>query len=182
MMGSFFLNQLRQADLILLNKIDLMLEEEISECVAQLHESIPGCRIFPVTYSQVDPDSLCAEDHGRSSTTNLLEFPGLHYKDLDQHYNINAHDLAFVSFNFSSKQPLDEARFRNFVEQLPWEAFRIKGTIRFADRNVFLNYVGGMEDWSSWEKQDDTNLVFVGWNISGKNIMARLRDCVLDRW
>lgn len=68
MMGSFFLNQLRQADLILLNKIDLMLEEEISECVDQLHEAIPGCRIFPVTYPQVDPDSLWAEDHGKSKT------------------------------------------------------------------------------------------------------------------
>jgi hypothetical protein len=50
--------------------------------------------------------------------------------------------------------------------------------VRFADRSVMINHVGGKSEVISWPDDGDTRLAFIGWNIVAEDILAKLRLCV----
>jgi len=72
---------------------------------------------------------------------------------------------------------VEEDCFRNFIEKLPWELFRAKGVVRFRDRAVLLNYVGGSAEWEEWRGVEETRLAFVGLNVNSEAVVAGLRKC-----
>jgi G3E family GTPase len=74
---------------------------------------------------------------------------------------------------------MDEICFKQFIEALPWEVFRMKGPVRFADRTEIINFVGGKGEWSEWEGQPETRLAFIGWNVNSEDILERLNRCIL---
>jgi len=74
---------------------------------------------------------------------------------------------------------MDEICFKKFIDALPWEMFRIKGPVRFENRMVMLNFVGGKAEWSNWEGEPDTRLAFIGWGVYEEEILRQLQDCLL---
>ena len=68
---------------------------------------------------------------------------------------------------------------KQFVEKLPWELFRIKGPVRFFDRTVLINFVGGKCGWTDWSGAEETRLAFVGWKVSSKETTEQLKKCIL---
>jgi len=187
-LGSFFLNQLRQADLILLNKVDLMAPGEVPDYVAQIREVVPDCSIIPVAHCRVDPESIWSPGPDKISLADPVRFfaapqgenggqeNGHHHHDHDHHHGDQP---EFVSFGFRDDRPFDEGRFGMFLESLPWEAFRLKGAVRFAERTSFLNYVAGRADWLAWDGEPDTNLVLVGWQLDTEDLVGKLKACLL---
>jgi len=85
-----------------------------------------------------------------------------------------------VTFSFRDSRIVDEARFKNFIRNLPWELFRIKGTVRFADRLEMLNFVGGKSEWSPWEGEAETRLAFIGWRINKEQTLRDLERCLVE--
>ena len=75
---------------------------------------------------------------------------------------------------------LDEACFKNFINDLPWELFRVKGTVRFADRLEMLNFVGGKSEWSPWKGEAETRLAFIGWKIDKQVTLKDLKRCLVE--
>ncbi|MFH1242496.1 MAG: GTP-binding protein [Pseudomonadota bacterium] len=161
--GPFFMNQIEQADLILLNKVDLVDKNEVANCIREIHETIPQSKTVPTIYCEVDPEILWAEGYKRNG--------GLHA-------HIEKED-TYVAFDFSTGQPLNEACFNHFLEEVPWELFRIKGPVRFPDRTLLLNFVAGRSEWGTWDGDERTSLAFVGWRINGDKIIGQLKRCVL---
>jgi len=89
---------------------------------------------------------------------------------------------VFTSFHFETEQYVDGTCFRILLANLPFEVFRVKGLVRFTDRVVFLNFVGGKGEWSECSDtgaHSCTTLVFVGWNNPNKDeFLERLHHCV----
>jgi G3E family GTPase len=83
-----------------------------------------------------------------------------------------------VTFSFRHTNVIDETRFKTFIRNLPWEVFRIKGPVRFADRMVMLNFVGGQSAWTPWEEASQTQLAFIGWDINPTAILNQLSLCI----
>lgn len=52
--GPFFMNQLRQADLILLNKMDTVEEEILTRSLRDMQREFPETRIVPTTYCNME--------------------------------------------------------------------------------------------------------------------------------
>ena len=77
-----------------------------------------------------------------------------------------------------SAQRLVENSFNPFIDELPWEVFRIKGPVQFADRVELLNFVGGKSDWLPWEGESQTQLVFIGWDIDPDEILKKAALCI----
>jgi len=71
-----------------------------------------------------------------------------------------------------------ESCFNRFLEDLPWELFRLKGTVRFEDRAAMLNFVGGKGEWTPWKGSPETRLAFVGWKVNKDETIGKLRNCV----
>ena len=54
----------------------------------------------------------------------------------------------------------------------------MKGPVRFHDRTVLVNYVGGKFGWADWGGAQETRLAFVGWKVDGQETIGKLRNCI----
>ena len=177
--GPFFMSQVEQADLILLNKIDTVSKDRLQEAIADLRAEVPGCPVLPTLQCEVDPEVFW----NRHTTRRLGNF----YTSLpasaigpDNDGSRNQERITYDTFDFVSKRPLDASLFDGFLKSLPWQLFRIKGPVRFNGRTSLLNYVAGQIDWQEWKDPDTTRLAFIGWDIDTEEIRRKLGECVAD--
>ncbi|MGD9215998.1 MAG: GTP-binding protein [Desulfobacteraceae bacterium] len=172
--GPIFFNQLRLADLILLNKVDTVDERKVSQFLKEIHETVPNSRLIPTIQCKIEPEIVM---EGRATTPK----PANH-ADLNRHYGdqrAREGSLDYISFSFRTGDAIDEACFKQFAEKLPWELFRMKGPVRFRDRTILVNYVGGKNEWAPWSGAKKTCLVFVGWKVDGNQILRNIEKCVI---
>lgn len=180
--GTVFSNQLRQADLILLNKIDVADENTIFQFLEEIHTLVPHSLVLPAIHCNVDPEIVLA---GRTGTPHLPDYGEFnhHHHEPGAQGKIQADNdsgsFPYISFSFRSSDALDEACFKQFTENLPWELFRMKGPVRFRERTVFVNHVGGNSEWSVWDDLKETCLVFVGWKDEREATIRKLKNCIL---
>lgn len=171
--GPLFFHQLEKADLILLNKIDLVAPDQVPLYLQQIHETIPDSRVVPTIHCRVDPDTLWSgPERQRGVTLKPMAF----YRPAGgDSGSVDA--SRYVTFTFRAERPLDEDGFRSFARSLPFEVFRMKGPVRFADRTVMVNHVGGKTEVLPWAEAEETVLAFIGWDIEAETIRERLRRC-----
>jgi G3E family GTPase len=86
----------------------------------------------------------------------------------------------FVTFSFQDRGGMDESRFKQFVAELPWELFRMKGPVRFKENTMLINFVGGRSEWVSWEGDEETRLAFIGWDVDSAATLKKLKECLID--
>ncbi|MEJ2285422.1 MAG: GTP-binding protein [Desulfobacterales bacterium] len=179
--GQLFYNQLEMAHLILLNKIDLTPAEKIPQFLNEIHDVIPGCQLVPTVHCEIDPETLWTPAQPKMSGLKSIEFfqPSALNGKSDSHHSHPAKSLDFVMFSFRDSGIIDEAGFKEFIRNLPWELFRIKGTVRFADRLEMLNFVGGKSEWLPWEGEPETRLAFIGWKINKEETLEDLKRCLI---
>ena len=196
--GPLFYNQLEMADLILLNKIDLPGKKKISKFMTEIHSVIPDCQVVPTIHCAVDPETLWSAPISKSFGIKPIRFyrpaslksnsgmPLENHAESDHkdsaptdHHDFTVDATNYVTFSFQNSQIMDEMLFKQFLEQLPWEVFRIKGPVRFADRLAMLNFVGGKSEWLQWEGEQETRLAFIGWNISPEETLKKVSGCIL---
>ena len=189
--GPLFYNQLEMADLILLNKIDLMAAEKIPQFLDEIHEVIPGCQVIPTIHCAIDPESLWVAATPKTVQLKPIRFfqpisSNSNADSSDHHHSHPEHDnhtvdvSSYVTFSFRDSKIVDESRFKKFIRNLPWEVFRIKGPVRFADRVVMLNFVGGKGEWIPWDEEPETRLAFIGWGIDAEETLRDLKRCVAE--
>ena len=193
--GTVFYNQLALADLIFLNKIDLFDQDEIRRFLIEIHDALPQSQVVPTLYCRVDAETIWAKRSGKDSHLKLADFADINLSEpgprKGQHqghdnragekqaYIAKAHDTNnYTAFSFQDPCILDESCFRRFLEDLPWELFRLKGSVRFQDRTAFVNFVSGKSEWTSWDGAAETRLTFIGWNVSGEETIKRLKNCL----
>jgi G3E family GTPase len=196
--GPLFYNQLEMAHLILLNKIDLLAKSKIPLMLKEIHEVIPDAQVIPTIHCAVDPETLWVDPKSRTFDIKPIQFylPSsteansnkLNNNDAEfdhdapggkKHHNGFVDTANYVTFSYQNLEIIDETRFKQFLKHLPWEMFRIKGPVRFADRVVMLNYVGGKGEWSPWDGELKTQLAFIGWDVDGNQILSQLKRCVI---
>jgi G3E family GTPase len=186
--GQFFMKQVQEANLILLNKMDTVAKSQVSQSLSQLHQTVPACQTIPTAYCKVDPETLwnASRHEVNDRGIGILDFYQPAAEHAHPHQNghagecdrVSDEDSGYISFDFSTNKPMDEAALNRFLESLPWQVFRIKGPVQFPDRTVLLNFVAGQYNWDTWEGKPETRLVLVGWQIEAQKIMPGLDKCV----
>jgi len=131
---------------------------KIPQFLKEIHAVIPGCQVIPTIHCGIDPESLWVAANTDSSD---------HHHSHQEHDNHTVDASSYVTFSFRDSKIVDETRFKKFIRNLPWEVFRIKGPVRFADRVVMLNFVGGKGEWIPWDEEPETRLAFIGWVSDG---------------
>ena len=205
--GPIFENQLKAANLILLNKIDTVESDDVPRFLDEIHDTIPESQIVPTIHCRIDPETffsaptsspedkeaiigmvnhflpfksgvaLCASCGHAPGDEHAHDCPTCHPGE--HHHDTDVVTAGYVSFSFQDHRPLDESLFNAFLRELPWEVFRVKGDIKFEDRHASINFVGGRGDLSECHRNNGTRLAFVGWNVEGGEILERLKNCVL---
>jgi G3E family GTPase len=153
--------QLRAADIVLINKIDLVTEEEIAKVVAQVREFNPDAAVLKTVRCAADVCVL----FGLGIENRVREIP-VHGEG------------SFGSFAYAASALLDESRFREAVSSLPPSVFRAKGFVRFHDGGRLFNYVAGRAELEEFPAER-TEMVFIGPKVeqSREAIEVLLRNC-----
>jgi G3E family GTPase len=188
--GRLFYNQLKTAHLILLNKVDQVEEAMIPQYLKEIHKVIPDCQVVPTIRCGIDPAMLWTASTPKSVMLKPMHLfrqlsfddHGGHAEPVHDEYRDNDETLGtqnFVTFSYEDPRIVDKGRFHRFVEALPWEVFRMKGPVRFADRTEIVNFVGGKGEWAEWDGEPETRLAFIGWNVKPEEILEKVGRCIL---
>lgn len=159
-----FQDQIRAADVILLNKSDLLNEIELNAVHALLSANnrcaaiLPtiGCNIHPNTLHQ----SLVASTSQIASLVAEAETP--------KHDHVGE---GISSIKIDIPKPLEKAVFRDYLDRLPKRIFRVKGIVRFeGEMNPWVvQYVNGRHELLEQQHQNlsETFLVYIGKDMEG---------------
>ncbi|MCP6761624.1 MAG: GTP-binding protein [Fischerella sp. CENA71] len=153
--------QIEAADIILLNKVDLVSESELQAIEKKLNSINETASIVHTIRGQVDPDLLFGISREK------VQAPPRH-----------VHQLELESFSYSSSAIFNRQLFEEFADNLKTEVDRAKGFIRFDDGIYLFNFVVGR-----WElevfTQEATELVFIGKNLNlmKSEIINKLKLC-----
>jgi G3E family GTPase len=180
--GALFYNQLGAANLILLNKVDLLEKEKISDYLREIHEVIPDAQVVPTIHCGIDPQTLWSKAAPKGFGLKPIQFfrpvgAGTGSSQAGAGRTVDA--SGYVTFSYESDAVLDVERFGRFLGKLPWEVFRVKGPVRFQDGTRVLNFVGGKYDWMPWNGSDQNRLAFIGWGVSAADVLDRLKSCLV---
>lgn len=154
--------QIAAADIILLNKVDLVSEEQLKAIATELQQINEVAQIFPAKRCQIDPDLL----FGIGRTEQIIKPPH------------HVHQPEFTSFVYTTSATLARDCFEAFADSLGADVTRAKGFVRFAENTYLFNFVAGRWDLEEFS-QEQTELVFIGKNISARQaeIVNRLKSC-----
>jgi G3E family GTPase len=136
--------QIEGADILLLNKIDLVDAKQIEPLETKLREINPTAAIVRTQRCRIDPELLFGI--GREKKVALPN---------------HQHQPEFESFTFSSDKNFLRDCFERFADGLPASVIRAKGFVRFTDGAQLFNFVAGRWDLEPFQT-DRTELVFIG--------------------
>lgn len=190
--GTLFFRQLKQADTIIFNKIDLLKKDDIPQYLTEIHHEFPGSQVIPSVNCRIGPEVVWIKPAAMDMDQNPLNensrelhrnnygiFPYFDHKTgAGSHQEKIYLDRNFVTFSFSESHPLNETAFNRFIQELPYELFRLKGMVNFGSRTMMVNSVGGRTEWAPWDSDSETRLAFIGWDIDPDEFLARLKACV----
>lgn len=168
LLGPFYDNQIRFADVLILNKADQVGQAPLAEIEALLREMNPGAIILPAQFCNVDP-SVLFQRYSKGQKGYI--------HDHDRHYDHE--ELGFQTFSFEDTRPVDREKLVDFLESLPPNLFRLKGWVRFHDASAFLDFTGGRYRIEPADSSSTTALTFVGRNCDETKILRDLSQCLI---
>ncbi|MEW6441242.1 MAG: GTP-binding protein [bacterium] len=160
-MGYAARKQLEAADIILINKSDLVTDAEAFEVENQVRKFSRTAGCIRTVRCRVDPALL----FGWSGRERARPSGG-------------GGAASFESFSFTSDRRMDREAFVAMMEDLPPSIWRAKGFVRFADGEFLFNYVVGRMELEE-HGTEQTRLVFIGRRVEQErdSVVERLRRC-----
>jgi len=153
--------QIESADLLLLNKVDLVTESDITDIRIKLTRFNDLAPIISTQHCQLDPELLFGLGH-----------------QVSQPPSDHVHETEFDAFSHTSDAIYDSSCFEEFVEKLSSDIYRAKGFIQFREGGRLFNFVAGRWDLEPFAAAS-TELVFIGNNLASQKsaILDRLKSC-----
>jgi G3E family GTPase len=173
--GALVTNQMKTADLIILNKIDLVKEEQRVALRAWLQSQIPNARFIETSHGVV-PIFITL---GLESAEWPQAVPGL--SEHDQIY----HTDMYETWSYTSEEPLDGNAIRALVDCLPPGILRAKGVLCLTEkptqRTIFqlASKRSSLEPGEEWGEEPRTSrLVMIGLRdkIANSQVKQMLKD------
>lgn len=175
--------QITFADVIVLNKVDLVGAENVARVAAQIKEINPTAIIIPATRSRAPVDELIGVR--RFSLPSLLEIEPSLLTDEHDH----EHDESIASFSIIENRPLDGAKLDRWLNQLVIQngndLLRMKGILSLEGegRQFYFHSVHMILEGypgKRWEKDQtrQSKIVFIGRNLDSKQIASEFSGCV----
>jgi G3E family GTPase len=174
--------QVAFADIILINKIDLVSDKEIARVKQQIWELNPIAKIYETTNSSIDL-SLILDTKAFDLEVKLEVDPSF-LEDL-----AHEHDATIGSFALVSDQPIDMNKFMLWMNDLAQEKgedlYRTKGLFYaqgFPERVLFqsVRMLTSMRRDRQWKTDEPklTQLVAIGRNLDREEFVKGFEKCV----
>jgi G3E family GTPase len=175
------LRQVAFADMLILNKVDLVTPEEIARIKAWLDDRFHRYRLVEASGGNVPLEILVSV--GRFDPAQLDDAPPHHQpdhaSDCDDpdcghhvrgvHGHRHDHTQAFSSWSYETQEPLSLEALQEAARQLPASVYRCKGVVHTAEepgRRVILQVVGKRVDIAvgdAWNgREPRTRIIAIG--------------------
>lgn len=139
--------QMRMADILLLNKADLVTQEQLEKIEHEVRKINKNALIQKTVRCNIHVPVL---------------FGLFAEKEAAKHKHTELEDIETVAF--TSSKIIDKKTFAGFIRSLQKNVFRAKGFVNFVDGTYLFNYVNGRCELEKWDKED-TKIVFIGKNL-----------------
>jgi G3E family GTPase len=196
------LDQIAVADIIVLNKVDLVTADELEDIKTKvIRRIVPEARILEVTYGQVPLELVL--DVGKYALERLhqraerdVHVHGLdeehdhdhHHDDHHEHEHTD-HTLVFSTWSWTTDKPLTMGKLRGVFEELSNTIYRAKGVIHLhemPDNRVILQIVGKRasltlaDTWGDDEPRTQIVMIASRGGLDVEALRAQLEGCVVD--
>ena len=184
-------DQIRAADIVILNKVDLVARDQLDSAKRQIQQLVPQARILETIQAQVPLNVVVGI--GKYDMSRLPESStDIHVHEADEqhdHHHSHDHSLAFTTWHWTSSTALSLQKLRRVIENLPREIYRAKGVIflhEVPEQQGILQIVGrrvSLTMGNSWDdKTPHSEIVFIGSEhaINSDELGAKLENCVVN--
>lgn len=201
------IDQIEFANVILLNKTDLVHPEDVKELRALIHQLNPEALIYETEHSKIEMDKIL--------NTQLFDFEKASQsagwlKELNNEHTPETEEYGINSFVYRRKRPFHPERFMHFLENFSLDVIRSKGFFWLASRNNMCGLISqagnslqiqGAGEWVAtlseeeialemqedpslkykWDEFGDrqTEIVFIGIEMNQDQITKDLDVCLL---
>ena len=172
------LRQVAFADMLILNKVDLVTSEEIERIKAWLDDRFHRYRVVEASYGDVPPEILVSV--GRFDPSRLDGTPS---DDEADHGDRHNHSHVFRTWSYETDEPLRLDALREAARKFPVGVYRCKGVVHGAeepDRRIILQVVGKRVDivagdeWNGRQKR--TRIIAIGKHDVDEAAMREIFD------
>ena len=171
------MDQIGAADIVVLNKVDLVDQTQLANCRAWIREIVPDARILEVTHGNVPLELVLNVGEYAIERLTQREKRDVHVHAVDDERDHNHdhehhshdHTLVFNTWRYETDEPLSYKALCDAIDNLPLSIFRAKGFVLLKeapDRQAVLHIVGKRAMLTFGEKWGDksprTQIVVIG--------------------
>ncbi len=185
-------SQIIYGDILLINKCDLVSQNNIDQTISRIKEIKKDARILESIKGNIPLELLLSVGLFETDAINKNKSIHDHSHHDHSHHDHSHHDHSsekenniedFLSVSFQSKEPFSLRKFQYFLDkQLGNNVFRAKGILWFREserRHVF--HLAGkrisIED-DEWGEERINQLVLIGKKLDKEKIISQLNECI----
>ena len=190
-------SQILYGDILLLNKCDLVNEEQLKKVEKFINKIKKEPRILRSTNSEVGLQTIMSVglfetdtfkfDKDKEDLEDNSHDHSSHSHDHSSHSHDHSHDLinnieGFTSVSYETFEPFSLRKFQYFLDnQISQNVFRAKGILWFMEserKHIF--HLSGKRfslDDEEWKKEKSNKIVLIGKNLDHQTIKNQLSSC-----
>ena len=188
--------QVSFADIIVLNKVDLVTDTYRKMVINRIREITPDARIIETTLGQVAPELLLGSGQFAPAKLAEREAGDVHVHavdevhDHDHHDHDHDHTLVYSTWSWTSSTPLKLDCLQKVLDQLPTTVYRSKGIVHVAehpDERCVFQLVGkraALVRHRRWKANEvrQTQLVIISSHdgIDGEELTRMFNSCIAE--
>ncbi|MGV8085441.1 MAG: CobW family GTP-binding protein [Candidatus Bilamarchaeum sp.] len=138
--------QIELADMIILNKTDLIGQDDIEKIEENIKNINNRAHLIRAKNCEIDLNVVFGLDRQRAVVTH------------------KSHKVEYDYFDYSTKETVNHKKFLEFLDRIPKTIYRSKGFVVTEKGSFLMNYVAGRYTIEQMESKI-TELVFIGKNI-----------------
>ena len=153
-------SQLRWADCVVINKTDLVSEQEVDRLKAVISDYNSDAKIYTTQWGELLPDFIDEISHIKRSGEQLETAPE-----------------PVFSLSFSEKRCVNEADFLHLISDMGEKLLRLKGNIDFGKGSEYFEVVAGqILRNKSCANLGKTAFAVIAWQLDKDELKAKFED------
>jgi len=185
------MNQIGMADIIVLNKTDLVSEDDLNKLEQRINRIMPRSRVFRTTHADVPLELLLGV--GTFDPENIIERTpaDIHVHEHGEHHDHHHtdHSTVFDTWSWTTQEPLSLKAVQRAIEQVPSSVYRMKGVIYAQDTpdtRIVMHVVGRRaafsteQAWGDIPKHSQIVAISSSGGVDAADMQALFEACLYE--
>ncbi len=178
MLGEYYESQLANADILILNKIDLADRKTIEDTVAAVRELNPEAVLHYTEMSNIEAEKiLLASEYG---SVGFDSGRVLHEENKNHEHGHHHRHGSMQSFVVEPRHDIGKPELAEFCDSLPDRLFRMKGHMQIDGAASEVQYAAGQLDIRTCRSREHYRMIFIGKDLNPESIAANFGEIVIS--